>query len=335
MTDAVKTLLLPFREGGLDFAPRALFLNAEWSEALPSRPFAAQQFSAPLADALLARGVDARPELPDEDFDLVLLHAPKQREEMLWYIAESYARLAPGGIFVCAAANDAGGNRLADALRELGREPATLSKHHARVAWARGAISSAANRDILDEWRAGGEPRKNPVGFISQPGLFAWDRIDAGSALLMRHIPAELAGDGADFGCGYGALAAHVLKACPLISSLTCIDADARAVDCCRRNAASPLTQFMWEDLRKKPARLAPLDFIVMNPPFHEGKKTLPETGQAFIRTAARSLKPGGALYMVANSHLPYEQALAASFRNVTPLAAENGFKVLHATGRL
>jgi 16S rRNA (guanine1207-N2)-methyltransferase len=91
----------------------------------------------------------------------------------------------------------------------------------------------------------------------------------------------------------------------------------------------------MWEDLRRLPPDLPRLDFIVMNPPFHEGKKTLPEAGQAFIKTASQALKPNGALYMVANTHLPYEAALAQSFKNVKPLAVEKGFKVIHANGRV
>jgi 16S rRNA (guanine1207-N2)-methyltransferase len=39
-----------------------------------------------------------------------------------------------------------------------------------------------------------------------------------------------------------------------------------------------------------------------------------------------------GKLWMVANRHLPYEQALRESFRNVDEVAGNGAFKVFHAT---
>jgi 16S rRNA (guanine1207-N2)-methyltransferase len=347
MTDAVKTLLLPLLEAGNAFPQgKALFLNAAWDEtltqALAGRALAAQQYFRPEAGTLAAHGIEARPDMPEGPFDLVLLRAPKQKAEMLHLIAEGFARLAPGGAFLCAASNDAGGTRLAPALQSLGLAPGGLSKHKARAAWAANVAPGAADAALFARWRAEGAMQRNAAGFWSQPGLFAWDRIDPGSALLLRCLPETLSGAGADFGCGPGALSAHVLQACPRVSALACIDADARAVEACRRNIAEKCggeaaakARFSWEDLRRPPGGVAALDFIVMNPPFHEGRKTLPEAGQAFIKTAAQALKPAGALYMVANTHLPYEATLAASFKNTAVLAAENGFKVLHATGRL
>jgi 16S rRNA (guanine1207-N2)-methyltransferase len=68
-----------------------------------------------------------------------------------------------------------------------------------------------------------------------------------------------------------------------------------------------------------------------MNPPFHEGSSTLPRIGAAFIERAASCLRPGGALWMVANAHLPYEKILAASFSRSDRLRESNGYKVYKA----
>jgi 16S rRNA (guanine1207-N2)-methyltransferase len=77
---------------------------------------------------------------------------------------------------------------------------------------------------------------------------------------------------------------------------------------------------------------LAALDFVVMNPPFHDGGVEDRALGQAFIRAAHRMLRPGGALWLVANRGLPYEAVLAELFgARVTPRGEAGGYKVLEA----
>ena len=73
------------------------------------------------------------------------------------------------------------------------------------------------------------------------------------------------------------------------------------------------------------------LDFIVMNPPFHEGKKTNVEIGKAFISNAFEELKSGGILYMVANAHLPYEAVLSEKFSTIEKKFEGQGFKIFAA----
>jgi 16S rRNA (guanine1207-N2)-methyltransferase len=55
------------------------------------------------------------------------------------------------------------------------------------------------------------------------------------------------------------------------------------------------------------------------------------ELGQAFIESAAKSLKPDGRFYMVANRHLPYEASLRKYFSQVAVLAMQDGYKVFEA----
>ena len=60
-----------------------------------------------------------------------------------------------------------------------------------------------------------------------------------------------------------------------------------------------------------------------MNPPFHRGRAAEPEIGAGMIRAAAKALKPGGRLFMVANRQLPYETVLAAVFSSHGEIARE------------
>jgi 16S rRNA (guanine1207-N2)-methyltransferase len=69
-----------------------------------------------------------------------------------------------------------------------------------------------------------------------------------------------------------------------------------------------------------------------MNPPFHIGRTADAGLGVAFIRAARRMLAPSGSLWLVANRHLPYDAVLADCFLEVSDLARDSRFRVIHAT---
>ena len=274
----------------------------------------------------------AAPEIPDGPFAAVLLCGSKQHQETRYLIARALAAVEEGGILACAAANDAGGKRLLGDLESLGLAAEELSKHKSRVVFAR--KTGSVDQDTVMAWtRDGGMQKILDGAFVSQPGIFGWDKIDAGSTLLAETIGDHvLCGTGADFGCGYGFLAAHIMQHYKDIKELYCLDADARAVDACRINL-KPYGNVAceWVDLTQPQNNLPPLDWVVMNPPFHEGKKAQHSIGADFIKTAATALRPGGDLWMVANTHLPYEAALGTCFRSFETVCEQKGFKVFHA----
>jgi 16S rRNA (guanine1207-N2)-methyltransferase len=76
---------------------------------------------------------------------------------------------------------------------------------------------------------------------------------------------------------------------------------------------------------------VADLDFVVMNPPFHDGGAEDRALGIAFIEAAARMLAKRGVCWLVANRHLPYEAALAGVFATVTVRAEGGGYKIFEA----
>lgn len=334
--DPLKALFYPLESGALAPAGRALFINARVCEGLSGVPresaLMLQHFK-PWADDLARAGYKTAPDIPAGTFDLVLLHTPRQQEEARHDLAAGLLALAPGGTLIAAAANDAGGKRLKKEARAFGFECSEDSRHKSRVILGvRGAIDEEQCKQAV---AAGGYRSVCGGDYTSRPGVFSWDRVDAGSALLARHIPAgALRGRGADFGCGFGYLALQALKNNPGITEISCIDADARAVESCRRNMPSGAkVQFIWADIARRGSRDLPhnLDWIVMNPPFHEGARAVPEAGIGFIAAARECLRPGGSLWMVANSHLPYERALAENFSTVAKAHEGQGYKIFHA----
>lgn len=345
---ALDTLLLPL-QSGLVARPqsgRALFLHARTGVALrelpQSRTFVCEQGFRPFADALQHDGYivnAAATPGPAEIFPLVLLLPPRQRDESRALFAHAVQRTMAGGTVMASMANNAGARSgEADLIRLLG-PVLNVSKHHCRAFWAT-VNADALNHALLDAWSVLDAPR--PIGdgrFVSRAGLFAWDRIDTASALLASVLPDDLYGRGADLGAGYGYLSAEILARCPRVTALDLYEADARALELARINLARsdrrdvaldfPDLNFFWHDVTSGlPHRY---DFIVSNPPFHQGRADQPELGRAFIAAAADALLPGGRLWLVANRHLPYEAVLAEKFVRVRTVIVQDGFKVVEA----
>ena len=89
-------------------------------------------------------------------------------------------------------------------------------------------------------------------------------------------------------------------------------------------------TRFFWHDILSEKIPAA-YDAVVMNPPFHDMQTSNPDIGRDFITAAAAALKPGGQLWLVANTHLPYEEILAETFGRFQSVVREHGYKVLTA----
>ena len=156
----------------------------------------------------------------------IAMLAPPGAVERRRALALALRALAPGARLVAMAPKDKGGSRLAGDLGFLGARFEETSRRHHRICEARGPGDAGAIEAAI----AAGEPRLVAgMGLWSQPGVFSWDRLDPGSALLRVHLPA-LSGDGADLGCGNGALSIAALSSAK-ISRLTLIDIDRRAID--------------------------------------------------------------------------------------------------------
>lgn len=261
----------------------------------------------------------------DGSLDEVALLVPPGAVEARYVVAQALHTLKPGGLLAAAAPKDKGGLRLKKILAGFGCEVAETSRRHHRIC----EVERPAALVGVDEAIAEGAPRILPLGLWSQPGVFSWDRLDPGSDLLLGHLP-DLAGRGADFGAGIGWLSRKALTS-PAVTSLALIELDRRALDCARRNVVDPRASFEWADVRRAAEALNDLDFVVMNPPFHDGGQEDRALGQAFIRAAAKALGPKGTLWLTANRHLPYEAVLADAFKRVTPVADAGGYKVFEA----
>lgn len=195
-----------------------------------------------------------------------------------------------------------------------------LSKAHGKIFWFQ------SGPDDFSDW----QPSAQTVdGFVTLPGVFSADGIDPASRLLIQSMPARPGRHVVDLGAGWGYLSARLL-ADPNIERIDLVEADARALDCARRNVTDARAAFHWADATAWTPENS-VDAVVMNPPFHVGRAANPDLGRAFVNAAARMLAPSGQLWMVANRHLPYERALSDSFNRIEETGGDSRFKILHA----
>jgi 16S rRNA (guanine1207-N2)-methyltransferase len=275
----------------------------------------------------LVPGAEALEDLPAASLGRLVVAAPPGAIEHRYVLAQALRVLAPGGELVALAPKTKGGARLRKTLEGFGCAVEETARRHQRICHARRPPACVGLEAAIAEGALQQVPQLG--GLWSQPGVFSWDRVDPGSAALMA-VCGDLAGRGADLGCGVGVLARAVL-ASPAVTGLVLIDIDRRAVEAARRNIGDPRAECRQLDLRETAPALADLDFVVMNPPFHDAGVEDRTLGQTFIRRAAAMLRRGGTCRLVANVGMPYEAVLNECFAAVTPLGQAHGYKLIEA----
>ncbi|AGT08227.1 class I SAM-dependent methyltransferase [Paracoccus aminophilus] len=274
--------------------------------------------------ALEARGFRVVTEAEGE-FAEAVVFIPRARALARARIADAAARLPAGApLWIDGQKTDG----IDSVLREI-RSLVPVDEVHSR---AHGKIFRLTQPEAQwwpEDWHA--RETVAAPGMITVPGVFSADAPDPASAALAAHLPEKLPTRIVDLGAGWGWLSAQILTH-PGVEVLHLVEADAAALACAQRNVTDPRARFHWADALHF-SLPEPVNAVIMNPPFHDGRAADPALGVGFIQAAARLLTGAGRLWMVANRHLPYETALRASFADVSELGGDNRFKILTATG--
>jgi len=155
--------------------------------------------------------------------------------------------------------------------------------------------ASAAERRQLQVSLAGRE-----VIVETAPGVFCPDRVDIGTAMLLREVPAPPpSGNLLDIGSGWGPIALSLGLLSP-DASIWAVDVNQRALALARDNAkALGINAFHAVTPDEVPDDVR-FDAIWSNPPIRVGKTAL----HALLLTWLPRLAPGGTAYLVVQKNL-------------------------------
>ncbi|MBA6389814.1 methyltransferase [Colwellia sp. BRX10-3] len=159
------------------------------------------------------------------------------------------------------------------------------------------------------------------------PGVFSQNALDTGTEILLAHLPDIMAGKVLDFGCGAGVIAAYIGTVYPQ-TKLTLVDVSALALHSAQTTlslnklSGELIASNSLSDVRER------YDFVISNPPFHQGVKTHYAATEQFLADIKQNLARNGCITIVANSFLKYLPIMQEAIGKTKTLAIKKGFAV-------
>ena len=305
----------------IDFGGRILLANQ--GGALPSL-LAARGLAFGLWNRRLIGSGKAEPWPPAGPFDVALLRLPKAKDEQEMAVHACLGVLAPGGRLIVYGGNEEGIRSAAGMIERLCGGVETLAtRGHGRVLAARRPADPSQLRTSLAAWRSTTslEIADSRRDWVSYPGIFAANRIDEGTALLIEALPPLRAGARVlDYACGSGAIGAGAATLAPGIV-LELLDNDSVALEAAHENVPGARLHLGTALAGVGSARY---DAILSNPPLHKGLTEDHAQLEQLIADAPTHLQPGGILQIVVQRRVPLDRLLSQHFATVT-IAVENG----------
>ena len=273
-------------------------------------------------------------------FDLVVIASGQDRDLNRRWLLESLAFARSGGTVIICGPNNGGIRTLiGDAADLYGAARDEISQRKQRLAsfviaddrpeppvWASTPGIAPGTWASFSATLAG-----QPTSLVTLPGVFSGEGLDAGTALLLNHLP-DLSGKRVlDLGCGVGPIG--IAAARRGAASVTMTDVNLLAVAAARENIVrteTPNATAVASDLYGA-IHDQRFDVVLCNPPFHAGQRVDLDIAQQIVRQAPSMLAEDGEIVLVANRFLAWDRALRETFGASERVAETERYHVLRA----
>ncbi|MCL6271881.1 methyltransferase [Sansalvadorimonas sp. 2012CJ34-2] len=273
-----------------------------------------------------------QPRKPDVSFDGVVLFLQKSRPLVEAMLEQLCPLLGEEGYLLLVGENGSGIKSWKKRLGQFGEVEVVDSACHSGLVRLCPSADMQSGKGDLEQTTFQINVAGKDVEVVSLPGVFSHGRLDIGTQLLLETLSSEvIRGKVLDFGCGAGVIGSWLglrHKRCrPYL-----LDADALAVEASRRTLASNQLQGEVIASHGLSEVKGKYDWIISNPPFHDGVKTRYDVTEEFLRQSRDHLVNGGQLRIVANNFLRYRPLIEEAFGHCEELARGNGFVIYGAT---
>jgi len=272
-----------------------------------------------------------------------LLKRPKGRRYARVLLLAAWQALKPGGKLLLAGPSRQGAKSvIKDAERLFGNAAVLGYRNHQRIgSCIRGdSLPNPLPKPFQQRGIAPGSThiietkyQQGSLTLETHPGIFSWDAIDEGTALLLENLTITDGDRIWDVGCGYGVigLSAALGGASRILMSDTNLLSVLYANKNANRNQLSGIAKtFPAVGLSQKQI-IPPYDLIVSNPAFHRVHKVDVSMADSLISTSNNFLTPKGRLVIVANQFLKYDKYMQKYFKFVSRIAETSKYNVIEA----
>jgi 23S rRNA (guanine1835-N2)-methyltransferase len=171
--------------------------------------------------------------------------------------------------------------------------------------------------------------------FLNHSNLFSREKLDIGTRFLLEHIPQGPFQTILDLGCANGIIGIKAKQVNPE-SKIIFADESSMAVESAKSNYAryfSDEAEFVWANCFENQPENS-VDLVLCNPPFHQGNTIGDFIAWQMFQDSFKSLRPGGILRVIGNSHLAYPAKLKKIFGNTHVVATNAKFVICDAVKR-
>lgn len=278
-------------------------------------------------------------EIADNSLDKIFYRVSKEKPVVHHLLNQAWRCLKPGGQLLVAGYKNEGTKTYIEKIATLFGSGKNIEKNGPVYSAALSKYTEYDGTQLLgdSDYR---QPRPialdSGLKLLSKPGIFGWNKIDAGSTLLIEqlrqlsHLPTP-PNSCMDLGCGYGYLtiAAANLDIGKSINTWLLTDNNAAALHLARQNLLD--NQLNGEVIAADAGKgiNTKVDLLLCNPPFHQGFGIDGDLTDKFLLSAKRLLTPQGVALFVVNQFIPLERKAAPLFSQINVVSDNGSFKVI------